>query len=135
MFAIKTPKRRTATALGVLRDEGRLLERFAAVDGLVPLHDVIDDRLGAGLVLGLAERGSLDRTLIDHGARSVDETIEVLDVLAGTLDALHRTGIVHADVKPSNVLVRGDNSVWLSDVGSAIDRRGPARPRRALHAV
>jgi serine/threonine protein kinase len=39
--------------------------------------------------------------------------------VAGALEALHAVGIVHGDVKPSNILVRGDRAV-LVDLGAAI---------------
>ena len=57
-LAIKMPKRRSAAAADALRVEARRLARLAPVVGVVPLLDVIDDRLGVALVLGLARRGA-----------------------------------------------------------------------------
>ena len=50
------------------------------------------------------------------------------DCLAG-LDALHREGIAHGDLKPSNVLVKRTGNVKLIDIGSAIRLSRPSTRR------
>jgi serine/threonine-protein kinase len=55
--------------------------------------------------------------------------IQVLrDCLAG-LAALHRTGIVHGDIKPSNVMLKRTGHAKIVDIGSAIDLRTSAGRR------
>lgn len=133
-LAIKTPKRRTDATTDALRAEARRLERLASVAGVVPLVDVIDDRLGVGLVLGLAGRGALDRVLVADGSLPLERTVRVLGALAQTLADLHGRGIVHADVKPANVLVQGHDTIWLGDLGSAREHLD-VPPRPVLRAV
>jgi serine/threonine-protein kinase len=50
------------------------------------------------------------------------------DCLAG-LDALHRAGIIHGDLKPSNIMLTRTGNTKIIDIGSAIDLRR-AGPRR-----
>jgi serine/threonine-protein kinase len=53
----------------------------------------------------------------------------VRDCLAA-LAALHREGIVHGDVKPSNIMLKRTGNVKLIDIGSAYELDNPP-PRRA----
>ncbi|QEG39946.1 serine/threonine-protein kinase [Roseimaritima ulvae] len=45
------------------------------------------------------------------------------------LAALHREGILHGDVKPSNIMLKRTGHVKLIDIGSAIDYNDPPRER------
>ncbi len=54
--------------------------------------------------------------------------IQILRECLAGLAALHRKGIVHGDLKPSNIMLKRTGNAKIIDIGSAIDlKRGPAR--------
>jgi serine/threonine protein kinase len=62
---------------------------------------------------------SLDERLAAEGPLPVTELVRVIAHVGGALDALHRLGLVHRDVKPSNVLVDEHGRALLTDFGVA----------------
>ncbi len=51
--------------------------------------------------------------------------------VANGLDAVHRAGVLHLDVKPGNVLVADDGAIVLTDFGPAVTPEGVAAFARA----
>jgi serine/threonine protein kinase len=70
------------------------------------------------LVLEYVGGGTLRDKLAD-GPLPLEQTVRVVSEVAAGLDALHRGGIVHRDVKPSNVMLRENGSAALTDFGLA----------------
>ena len=53
------------------------------------------------------------------GTLTVAETLRLIADVAAGLEALHRRGLVHRDVKPSNVMLRDNGSAVVADFGLA----------------
>jgi serine/threonine protein kinase, bacterial len=87
---------------------------------VIPIHDYgeIDGRLF--IDMRLVDGTDLGSRLEHDGPFPPERAVEIVTQVASALDAAHDEGLVHRDVKPSNVLLaRGDDFVYLIDFGLA----------------
>ena len=86
---------------------------------VVPIHDFgeIDGRLYVDM--RLIEGMDLDSLLLRSGPLPPERALRIVDQIASALQAAHRIGLVHRDVKPSNILVAEDDFAYLIDFGIA----------------
>ncbi|MBR4902745.1 MAG: SUMF1/EgtB/PvdO family nonheme iron enzyme [Victivallales bacterium] len=63
------------------------------------------------------------KKICKSGKLSCDRILSVLEQIAVALDAAHKQGIVHRDVKPDNIMVRPDEKVKVLDFGLAAQIR------------
>ncbi len=76
-------------------------------------------------VMPLLPGVTLDRLIKDGSPRlSVKGVLEIITQAAHGLHAAHEQGLVHRDVKPSNIFVMDDNSVKIIDFGIARQASG-----------
>src|SRR5215207_5142435 len=86
---------------------------------VVTVWDVVEEDGRPWIVMELVRSRSLMQVLQEDGALPPREVAELgLQVLAA-LTAAHSVGILHRDVKPSNVLPGEDGRVVLTDFGIA----------------
>jgi eukaryotic-like serine/threonine-protein kinase len=85
---------------------------------VVAVFDLVEDGAENWLVMEYIQGVTLS-ALIKDGALSPDETAPLICQAADALAAAHAAGIVHRDVKPSNMLVTQDGEMKLTDFGIA----------------
>jgi serine/threonine-protein kinase len=89
---------------------------------LVPILDAGEAEGRPYLAVAFVRGDTLEQRLADHGALPLDDLVRVIAHVASGLDALHAAGIVHRDVKPSNVMIDEAGSASLTDFGLAKGR-------------
>ncbi|MGW0819754.1 serine/threonine-protein kinase [Streptomyces sp. NPDC002845] len=89
-------------------------------NGAVTVFDVVDEDDRPWIVMELIEGKSLAEVIREDGVLTPKRAAEVGLAILDVLRAAHREGILHRDVKPSNVLIAGDDGrVVLTDFGIA----------------
>ncbi len=88
---------------------------------LVPITDAGEAEGRPYLAVAFVRGRTLEDRL-SEGPLAMDELVRVVAHVASGLDALHAGGIVHRDVKPSNVIIDETGSANLTDFGLAKGR-------------
>src|SRR5262245_22871383 len=116
-----------------IRDEARRHQRLHHPN-IVPVPDVFVEGGAICIVMKLIEGKSLAKILEERPGRRLElnEAVGVVRDVLWALDYAHRHGIVHRDVKPSNVLVDDHGGVWLFDFGIAIAMGEQRRTRTGI---
>ncbi len=87
---------------------------------IVPIYSVVTTSRLPYLVMPMVEGGNLQQRLDREGPLAIDEVLRIGLQVAEGLAAAHRCGVIHRDVKPSNVLIEaGNGRVLISDFGLA----------------
>jgi serine/threonine-protein kinase len=104
-----------------IQDEARRHQRLQHPN-IVPVLDVFEAEGETCIVMQLIEGTSLDNVLESRSPHHADlpEATAIIRDLLVALDYAHRHGIVHRDVKPSNVLLDKDHRALLIDFGIAL---------------
>ncbi|MFI0923502.1 serine/threonine-protein kinase [Streptomyces sp. NPDC021012] len=90
---------------------------------IVTVHDVVIENGVPWIVMQLISGGTLEQRL-RTGPLPVADAEAIASALLDALDAAHRNGIVHRDVKPANVMIGQDGRILLGDFGIAAPETG-----------
>lgn len=123
--ALHKSRQRDPQAVDQFVQEARLLARLSH-RGIVGVHG-LGRYPGGGyfLVLDWIHGKDLQRRL-DQGPASVDEAVRVILSVADAIQHAHERGVIHSDLKPSNVLMGDSGQVHVTDFGLGRLMPGPA---------
>src|ERR1700712_810506 len=86
---------------------------------VIPIHDFGDMDGRLFLNMRLVDGKDLRTLIKKEGALTPTRAVAIITQVAGALQAAHDVGLVHRDVKPSNILVSDNDFAYLIDFGIA----------------
>ncbi|MGI5525470.1 protein kinase domain-containing protein [Micromonospora sp. CA-259024] len=98
--------------------EARAIARLNHAN-VVRIFDVLRTDGDPWIVMEYVASKSLQDTLAEDGPVSPARAVEIGLGVLGALNAAHKAGVMHRDVKPGNVLLGDDGRVVLTDFGLA----------------
>lgn len=108
-------------------EEARMVATWSH-ENIIRIHYADDENGMYYFVMEYIDGSDLGHLLLDYTRRGefipYDEVIRIGRGIAAALDYAHEQGVIHRDVKPSNVMVAKDGRVVLMDFGLALSLQG-----------
>ena len=142
--ALKKISRRYTNTKGFKTETDALLRIFdnGGHPNISGLRDIYEDHNYYYLILDLVSGGEMFEHLIQYGAYSEADAARLMYEVSSALAFLHGVGVVHADLKPENLLLstknRLDGTIKMIDFGCAVvhdEEGGSRRPLSAKNAA
>jgi serine/threonine-protein kinase len=100
------------------RNEAKAVAKLAHPN-IVTVHDVGHEGPTHYIVMEFVEGQDLKKIIRTEGVLSVERTLRLAIQICAGIGFAHRAGLVHADVKPQNILVTKEDIVKVTDFGIA----------------
>jgi len=104
--------------LDKFQQEARSVAKMAHPN-IVTVHDVGSDGPTHYIVMEMVEGSDLKKVIKTQGALSFEKALDYAINICNGLGYAHRSHLVHADVKPQNILINQDNVIKITDFGIA----------------
>ncbi len=101
---------------------------------IVGVHQVFEDNDTAYMAIDFVDGKDMLALIEDDGVEfTPDQVVSYLTKLLGAVDFIHRSGVLHRDISPDNILVNNEGEPILIDFGAA--REEASKTSRALSAL
>jgi Leucine-rich repeat (LRR) protein len=99
--------------------EARILARLDNAPGIVHVRDFFQENNTAYIVMEHLNGITLEKYLSSVGKIPVSKVLPLMYPIMDALDQVHRKGLVHRDISPSNIMLTGQWDIKLLDFGAA----------------
>ena len=101
--------------------EAQALAKFWDVPGIVPVKDYFQENNTAYIVMKFVEGKNLKQYLDGQGGKmEPDRAFSMMKSLLVSLSSVHKSGLIHGDINPKNIIVGPDDQLCLIDFGAAV---------------
>lgn len=100
-------------------DEAKALAKLRNLSSVVKAYSYFQANGTAYLVMEFIEGTSLKSLLRNEGPVSAEEFLPKFRVLLEDIEKMHKTGLLHRDIAPDNIMLDNDGNLKLIDFGSA----------------
>jgi eukaryotic-like serine/threonine-protein kinase len=104
--------------LGKFQQEARSVAKMSHPN-IVTVHDVGSDGPTHYIVMEMIEGSDLKKLIKTQGALPYSKALDYAIQICDGLGFAHRSQLVHADVKPQNILITTDDVIKITDFGIA----------------
>lgn len=104
--------------------EGRFYQEARAAGGLshpnlVAIHDIGKTERLAYMVMEYVQGKELRELLLEHSPFSPEDAVRICGQVADGLHYAHARGVIHRDIKPTNIIVTPEGLAKIADFGIA----------------
>ncbi len=99
--------------------EAKVLAQFMDEPGIVQVRDFFEENGTVYIVMEYIEGETLSQYAKREGPQSFEKIINMLEPVMLALGKVHKKGLIHRDISPSNIMLEKDGTVRLLDFGAA----------------
>ena len=101
-----------------LREAG-ILSKFSYLPHIVSINDIFEENGTIYIVMDYIDGITLKQYVEDNEPLTIDELSTLITPVMRDISEIHKSGLLHRDISPDNLILGTDNMLHLIDFGSA----------------